>query len=441
MIVSIGPGTLSSIRNPVFRRNAEMYVQIYADFLAQISRLGMELEKDDASPAARQKIKRLHSLGADVRNDEKSITMNRISPSCIACRTSEGSATFFISLRCHRNCFYCFNPNQEDYTYYQEHKRNLVKELEDQAAAGQALDHIALTGGEPLLHRDETIQFFQSARRLFPQAYTRLYTSGDHLDMSTLQALQAAGLQEIRISIRMYDRENGHQHTYKQLALAKEFIPRVMVEMPVLPGTLEEMKVVVNELERLGIFGINLLEFCFPLSRPAEFDGRGFKLKAAPFRVLYNYWYAGGLPVAGSEDVCLDLLEYALDEGLSLGLHYCSLENKHTGQIYQQNFNQRLGKTAHFSQKDFFIKTAKVFGEDIPRAKPLLYKARRVSFDINPEHHYLEFHPRYIDLLKPLDIEVGISTNVFETRQDGKYLRELKLDLTTPQTFDYDFDV
>ena len=57
-------------------------------------------------------------------------------------------------------------------------------------------------------------------------------------------------------------------------------------------------------------------------------EGVGYNaclLYTSPFPVLYDYGYAGGLPLAGSELLCLELLEYALDEGLSLGVHYLSL--------------------------------------------------------------------------------------------------------------------
>jgi len=32
-----------------------------------------------------------------------------------------------------------------------------------------------------------------------------------------------------------------------------------------------------------------------------EFRKRGFKLKTPPFRVLYDYWYAGGLRSQGAK--------------------------------------------------------------------------------------------------------------------------------------------
>lgn len=441
MILAISPNNFQQIKNPDFKAYASNYLEIYSDFMQQIGQLGLEVESTESGQQVLEKINQLGQKGACVRNDRKSVTVNSISPSCEACRTGESSATFFISLRCHRNCFYCFNPNQENYEYYLSHQRRLVDELQQFAAQGGQLEHIALTGGEPLLYKEETIRFFETARRLFPNSRTRLYTSGDHLDQATLQDLQKAGLNEIRLSIRMYDLDKGQRHTYKQLEASLGYIPSVMVEMPVLPGTLAEMKDVLLELDRVGIEGINLLEFCFPVSNPSGFKQRGYKIKAHPFRVLYNYWYAGGLPIAGSEEVCLDLIDYSLEQKLKLGVHYCSLENKHTGQVYQQNTDKRLPKTAYFSQKDFFIKTAKVFGDDILKAKPLLIKGRGVSLNHNSELNYLEFHPIHIQLLKDLDMEIGIASSIFEQREEGEVMRELAIDLTTPATFNFSTDV
>lgn len=436
MIVDVTEKTLTQIENPALRSYAEMYVSIYQDFLKQIAQTtGIEFEQDDTTARMFERIETLRKRGAQVRNDRKSVVVNSISPACIACQRGTGSATFFISLKCHRDCFYCFNPNQEGYEYYREHHRDTVAELQELRASRAKVRHLALTGGEPLLHKEETIRFFQEAHRNFPGVYTRLYTCGDHADSETLRALRDAHLDEIRFSIRMQDPAKGRHHTLERIALAREYIPYVMVEMPVLPDTREEMKEVLLELDRLGIFGINLLEFCFPLRNTETYRQRGYKIKARPYRVLYNYWYAGGLPVAGSEDACLDLIEFVLERRLKLGVHYCSLENKHTGQIYQQNTRHRKPKNLFFSQKDYFLKSAKVFGEDIPVAVSMFKQRGFHEYQYNTDYDYLEFHVNQIQMLKPLKIEIGISSCVFEERAGDLYLRELKLDLTTPQMF------
>ena len=313
MKVAVNEATLASIHNPALRSYAEQYVGIYRDFMEQVRQTGLEINSGDEQAQFEARVAALQKKGAQARNASKSIYVKRISSACQACKTGVESATYFISLKCHRDCFYCFNPNQEDYQYYREHTRDTVAELQALSASGERMRYLALTGGEPLLQKEETIRFFQQARQSFPGVYTRLYTCGDHIERQTLQALKDAGMNEIRFSIRMQDLARGQRHTFEQIALACEYIPHVMVEMPVLPGTLEEMKAVLTELDRLEIFGINLLEFCFPYHNAEIYRERGYKIKARPYRVLYNYMYGGGLPVAGSESVCLDLVEFALD--------------------------------------------------------------------------------------------------------------------------------
>ncbi|MBU2611428.1 MAG: radical SAM protein [Chloroflexi bacterium] len=441
MRVEVNEDTLASIRNPALRSYAEQYVRIVQDFMEKVRQSGIEIDSGGEDGQFEARVAALRKKGALVRNDSKSIYTKRISSACQACQTGVGSATFFISLKCHRDCFYCFNPNQEGYEYFREHTRDTVAELQTLRASRARVRHLALTGGEPLLHKEEALRFFQEARQGFPGVYTRLYTCGDHVDRQTLQALKDAGMDEIRYSIRMQDLAKGQRHTYDQIALAREYIPHVMVEMPVLPGRLEEMKEVLTELERLEIFGINLLEFCFPLHNAEVFRQHGYRIKARPFRVLYNYWYAGGLPVAGSEMECLDLVEFALDAGLNLGVHYCSLENKHSGQVYQQNSIRPLPKTMYFSQTDYFLKSAKVFGEDIASVQRFFQKAGYKHYEVNEAYNYLEFHVSQIRSLKKFDIEIGLSSNIFETRDGERYIRELKVDGTTPQTFRLSVDV
>lgn len=441
MIVEITPENIAQIKNPRLAAYASIYQKIERDFFARVRELGIEIDPRDDRAEAQTKIANVTSKGALERNDDKSIVVNHISPACAACQTGLGTATFFISLKCHRNCFFCFNPNQENYAEFQNQKRDCRRELEEIYRSGARLEHIALTGGEPLLHRAETIDFFNYAREKFPHAYTRLYTSGDHLDDEWLTALQRARLDEIRFSIRMYDSDAARRHTYDRIALAKAYIPNVMVEMPVLPGTLEEMKQVLTQLDALGVFGINLLEFCFPLNNAEIYRDKGYRIRHRPYRVFYNYSYAGGLPIAQSELECLDLVEFALDQKLKLGVHYCSLENKHTGEVYQRHCEQKIPAHLYFSPRDYFLKSAKVFGKAIKQVLPIFERNGYRDFQRSRDHYYLEFHVNQIAALKSLDIEIGIATSMIEARPGGDVIRELKVDATTPQTFDPATDV
>ncbi|MBP2637454.1 MAG: hypothetical protein H6Q72_3361 [Firmicutes bacterium] len=437
MLIEINEKRVPFIKNAVFRQYVEIYVHIYQRFFAQLKSDGIEVAPETCTDIT-EKCHKLAAKGANVENDGKSIYTNWLSPACKACRTGIGSVSFFISLMCHKQCYYCFNPNQENYKFYAKHKRNCIQELEHIYKSGQKISYLALTGGEPLLHKKEAIEFLQYAKQKFPEVHTRMYTTGELLDEKTLQALNNAGLNEIRFSIKLEDSREMQEAAYHNIMVAKPYIQDVMVEMPVIPGTLEQMKELLIRLDQMEVRGINLLEFCFPYHNTAEFTKRSFKVKNPPYKVLYDYWYAGGLPVFHSEQECLDLIGFALEKKLNIGVHYCSLENKHTGQVYQQNCHQSVSALAYLSPKDYFFKTAKVFESDVPIVLAAFKKGKVFLYEYNKDYDFLEFHIKEIGQLKTLNVEVGISYQIMERREDGNYLRELKVALIDWDRFDLD---
>ena len=173
MITDLNQDNLSTIRNPHLRTYAAIYARIYDDFMAQIGQLGLDIDPESYAKEVQERKAALRQNAAVVRNAGKSVVLNWLSPACEACRNGIGTATFFISLQCHRDCFYCFNGNQEDYAHYTQHTRDVVHELEQISAGGLQLDHIALTGGEPLLHSKR-----RSISSRLPTRSSPLRTSG-----------------------------------------------------------------------------------------------------------------------------------------------------------------------------------------------------------------------------------------------------------------------
>lgn len=378
----------------------QRYVRRYADIEKQtqqaIAQYGLSFEspyrRQAETDALRLEVK---ALGAVFANNGKSIHSRWLSSACVQCRTGEGSYTTFLSLKCHRDCYFCFNPNQENYDGFQNEMRDAIGEVNAIAAEGYPLTHIALTGGEPLLFRQESIRFFETVQAKLPGVHTRLYTAGDPLDRNTALALAKAGLKEVRFSIKIDDPPEKIEKVLSRIALAREIFPDVMVEMPVIPGSEEQMYDLLLKLDAIGVDGINLLEFCFPLTNSPAYQERGFALKNPPYEVYYNYWYAGGLAVADSELACLRVLKFALGNQLSVGVHYCSLENKHTGQVYQSNAFISAEPYYLFSSRDYFFKSAKVFGEDCAAVAAALRKAG-VPFREDLLHGFLQFSPESI---------------------------------------------
>lgn len=451
MIEKITAANVGEIAHPAFREYAQRYVDIEEGFREAVETFGVafaEPRDEEANPDETgmcnwtTEIEELAGRGLRVLNDGKSLVYNWQSSACEACRLGLQTETFVMTLACPRRCFFCFNPNQADFDGRVAGPRDVVGQLEARVDAGAKLRHVALTGGEPLLFPDVTEAFFQRAQELFPGVHTRLYTSGSGLDEGLLRQLRDVGLTEIRFSIKTDEGIEDIEHTLSLIATAVGFVPDVMVEMPVMPGEVDLMKALLLRLDVLGVRGINLLELGFPLFNGEEFTRRGYRLKAEPYRVLYDYAYAAGLPVAGSEEACLELLKFAQDEALSLGVHYCSMENKHTGQVFQQNVpHAKDFPLRTLSKRDHFLKSAKVFGFDRAAVRKILSR-ENIPFEESNDFDCIEFPLTAVALLcdEFPNLELAVSYAICEDRDGETVLRELCIDRTTPATFDFECD-
>lgn len=406
------------------REYAQAFDEAERDFESAVESYGVAFESVETA-AREQRESTARSCGCHCENGSSSLWSNWISPACLACRTGDETATFFVDLRCTKSCYFCFNPNQDGYEYFLSHTRDIVAELEQAHAAGAEFRHLAITGGEPLLHKRQVLDFLKRASVLYPGVHTRLYTSGDLLDGEGLRDLAESGLTEIRFSIKPFDLDHGRTGVYGLMEQAVRSIPDVMVEMPVIPGSLSQMKELLVRSDAIGIRGINLLEFCFPLHNASEFKKRGFALRRRPFKYLYNYWYGGGVPVAGSEGEALELLRFAQLEDLKLGVHYCSSDNKNTGQIYQQNkafFADEALRNAHpwmrQDEGDRFLKCVKAFGEDALKAKTWADTTGSVGYGYEPDIPSIAFSAEDAASLKRAcpSVALGESVNVVEER-------------------------
>lgn len=405
------------------------YDAIQREYIDSLAGFGVDFASRDADLSQRQALlKQLRSRGARFRNGGAGISTGPLSSACVACADDPGSRTFYLSLACNRDCYFCFNKNQVNYEADRLLKKNWRQEVDEFLEGAVPVTHVALTGGEPLLHVKEALAFFAHVHEAAPQAHLRLYSDGDFLDEGLAKQLADAGLQELRLSVKP-DEPGAFEEAIRRLAMAKQFIPDVMVEMPVAPDMLEDMKGLLLGMNAIGAFGINLLEFGYPMGDWAPFAARGYQIANPPFAIPYEYSYAGGLPVAGSELACLQLLDWAMDQGLELGIHYCSLENKNRMQMHQQNTQARLdGALWLFDDEDFFWKTAKVFDGDMAVTKQLL-KAAGVPYQEDPDEESLQFHPRHLPLVAGAGTLPAISFNVLENYPEGIAVRELALRL------------
>lgn len=439
MIQRLTEDDLSSVDNEVLREYARRYLYIEQDFFENLEEFGLPFaeEKTAGEGGCVSSIAEAVS-GVRLCNDGKSAVLNWRSSACDVCQKGIGTETFVLTLQCPHRCFFCFNPNQEDYDGRRPEVRDVCGQLEERAARGVVYAHLALTGGEPLIYPEETTGFVAKAKELFPNVHVRLYTSGHGATDEVLERLRDAGLDELRFSVKTDGSAGAIGRTLDVISRAVGLIPDVLVEMPVMPDERVLMEDLLRRLDALGVRGINLLELGFPFFNGEEFARRGYRLKRDPFRVLYDYAYAGGLPVAGSEQVALALMAFSAEQGLGLGVHYCSMENKQTGQVYHQNHPwARRFPLRRLSERDYFLKSAKVFGLDRNPVEEALTR-KGFAFERRDDYDFTEFPIDAIGVLREElpHVEIGVSYAVCEPRDGEVALRELRIDLTTPEVFD-----
>jgi pyruvate formate-lyase activating enzyme-like uncharacterized protein len=295
----------------------------------------------------------------------------------------------------------------------------------------------AITGGEPLLFIDDCVSFIKYAKKRHPSVQTRIYTNGDLATEAVLAKLQQAGLDEIRFGLKPDELGVVSDTMYQNLETAVKYIPRAMVGMPAQPNQLSAMIDILDRLDSIGIYGINLLEFLYPWQHAAEYAKAGFAVSPEPYRVLYDYDYAGGVPVAGSELCCLELLKHAAEHKFRMGVHYCSLENKLTAQVWHHN--QSFKKTAleYFSPKDFFVKTAKAYGKDADAVRNVLDQHGVSHYNYN-QAKSIEFSLSDIELLRGMNIELGVSVMIMDYDDKQRFVREVAVHYTDTESFSMD---
>lgn len=260
-----------------------------------------------------------------------------LSDACRHCRLDAG-CTIRITSQCNRRCFFCFvKPAGAEET--STDINDYMNTIRDKAGRVD-LKSVAVSGGEPFLYPERVFQLFDAVNSEFKNTlYKRIYTNGDYLDADILKKLKERGLDEIRLSIKPTESPDiGLFET------VKAYIPRVVVEFPVLPGSFEPVKTVMEQLEHMGIDGVNLIELFFNGYNSDGYRKEGFRINLSDygirdgcdFKPIYEY------PVWGSRRTALQLIRHFARAKMNMFIHLCSQKTK--DMQYQQMRKRALLK-------------------------------------------------------------------------------------------------
>jgi pyruvate formate-lyase activating enzyme-like uncharacterized protein len=242
-----------------------------------------------------------------------------LSPGCVICQDG-GWGCNLINRLCTRDCFFCKRWHTPKTELDPETEGCSFPDANAHAEFARCLGvrGIGFSGGEPLLVPDRLLSHLQIMKKEFGESiYLWMYTNGDLVTPDLMKDLARAGLNEIRFNLAARD------YDLAPLVIARAHIPTVTVEIPAIPEDFERMKLLMKEMQLVGVDFLNLHQLT---------------IEAQNWRFLLNRPYrlncAVGLCVHESELCALRLMLHACESGLRLPVNYCS-------SIYKARFQQR----------------------------------------------------------------------------------------------------
>ncbi len=320
----------------------------------------------------------------------------QISKGCKLCGLGQWSC-LFITGKCNASCFYCPSPQLSDEV---PTTQNLTFANAHEYA--EYVHHfnfkgVSFSGGEPLLFFDRTLDYLKQVRRKCdPAIYSWMYTNGLLADEKKFRKLAAAGLDEVRFDI------GATAYKLDFVRQAKGIIPNVTIEIPAVPEQKESIKALLPQMIAAGVTNLNLHQL---------------RLTPHNFRYLskkpYTFIFAEHPIVLESELAALEIIDYAREKNLEIGINYCSFffKNRFQKAGYRNRLLYALAGSAEVITQNGFIR--EFSGHSIA------YKSIRI-FDQKPDRFGVESlqvgHKTYYfireQVMKPTELSDGYPEKV-----------------------------
>ncbi len=251
--------------------------------------------------------KRLEPNCSFIKNNNK-IHYGELSPGCQLCAAGKWTC-LFIAGKCPNGCFFCPVPQDKDRLPNADgigfdNVAQFISYLKKVGTTG-----VSFSGGEPLLYLDLVEEYCTAVRKEFSSAmYIWCYTSGLGVTKRSLELLKQAGIDELRFNIAAFD------YDLSKVSLAKEYIPRVTVEIPAVPEDFKILQKLIKELALIGVDHLNLHEMALSSFNEKEMGLRGYKLNR-----LEN-----GSTIHESGMAILKLMNFAAKNNIKMPINSCT---------------------------------------------------------------------------------------------------------------------
>ncbi|WP_372934630.1 radical SAM protein [Mariniphaga sediminis] len=265
------------------------------------------------------------NLAGNMLFKETKFYHHQLSKGCKLCGLGTWSC-LFITNKCNADCFYCPSSQKND-------EVPATQSLTFENAESYAgyinffgFKGVSFSGGEPLLFFDRTLHYLKTIRKMCaPDIYTWMYTNGILADSKKFRKLAAAGLNEVRFDI------GATGYRLEKVKTAKGIVPHITIEIPAVPEEKEKLKQLLPQMIEAGVTNLNLHQLRLTKHNATKMLQRNYTFIPAEQPVVME-----------SELAALEILHFAHEKKLEIGINYCSFFFKNRFQ--QAGFRKQLGK-------------------------------------------------------------------------------------------------
>ena len=272
--------------------------------------------------AGRERDEILSTLSTAARFGYKQTKLDctSLSPGCETCGDGTWSC-LFINGKCNCRCFYC--PAQQDEIGVPT--TNMLP-FPNSADYLDYIDRfgfkgVSISGGEPLLTLNLTLEYIERIKKRFGERiYVWMYTNGTLITHDIILKLEQAGLDEIRFDI------GAVRYQLEKARLAVGHFKHVTVEIPAIPEHFDIMQHKIREMHDSGIHFLNLHQLRLT---PYNFSNLSQR--------KYTCLHGEKVTILESELTALSLINYAVENNISLPINYCSF-------VYKNRFQRAAAR-------------------------------------------------------------------------------------------------
>ncbi len=252
---------------------------------------------------------------------------NQLSKGCRLCGFGKWSC-LFIQGKCNASCMYCPSAQNQDETPSSQGLTFPTAESYAEYINYFGFKGVSFSGGEPLLNTERLFEYLKKIRKnCSSEIYTWMYTNGILSNEAIFRKLDSIGLDEVRFNI------GASNYNLEKIKYAKGIIKNITIEIPVVPEEKKRLMELLPAMIKAGVQNLNLHQLRLTSYNVHKLIKRN-----------YTYIPAEKPIVLESELGALEIMDYAREHHLDIGINYCSFffKNRFQAAGFRRRVSEKL---------------------------------------------------------------------------------------------------